>query len=117
MGRPKLYPNTTARQAAYRARMKATTAWVNRAPFEQTQAALARLHYAISRGRLHGDPWAQTLYRATPEDLLTAVADWFTAYYVAHASGHRAKNESSCHEIAPPPAPRPRQDRKNQEKD
>lgn len=118
MSRPKQYPSAAARQAAYRARMKATTAWVNRAPFEQAQAALERLHQAISRGVRQGDPVAQTLYRPSPEALVMAVADWFTARYAPGLVGRGSQNESSRHEITPEPAPRsPQCGTKNQQKD
>ncbi len=72
MGRPRQYASATERQAAYRQRMKATTAWVNRVPYERMTAAVERLHAAISRALHQGHPLAHVLYRASEVDTVEA---------------------------------------------
>jgi len=76
MGRPRQYASATERQAAYRQRMKATTAWVNRAPYERMTAAMERLHVAIARARHQGSPCARVLYRSSELDTLEAAVAW-----------------------------------------
>jgi hypothetical protein len=52
--------------------MKATTAWVNRVPYERMTAAVERLHAAISRALHQGHPLAHVLYRASEVDTVEA---------------------------------------------
>ena len=80
MGRPRQYANATERQAAYRQRMKATTAWVNRAPYERMAAAMARLHAALARAAHQGSPFAHQLYRANEVDTVEAAVAWIVQH-------------------------------------
>ncbi len=80
MGRPRQYANATARQAAYRQRRKATTAWVNRAPYERMTTAIERLHGALWQARYHGSPLASEICRAEAGATLEAVVTWIVQY-------------------------------------
>ena len=76
MGRNRQYATATERQAAYRQRMKATTIWVNRAPFERMSEATMTLQTALERASHHGNRLACDLVRATPEETLAATVAW-----------------------------------------
>ena len=76
MGRPRQYATATARQAAYRQRMKATTIWVERAPFQRMEDTMEALHHAMRRAHHAGNPTAQALARATPGETLAATVAW-----------------------------------------
>lgn len=76
MGRPRQYTTATERQAAYRQRMKATTAWVNRASYERVETALTVLHDATWRALHQDNPLAQEIYRGNPLATLEAMVAW-----------------------------------------
>ena len=79
MGRPKQYATPAARQAAYRHRMRETTTWVNRAPYQRMEQATHTLYQLIHRAAAQDHDLATRLVRATPLDTLDAVVDWVTA--------------------------------------
>jgi hypothetical protein len=76
MGRTRQYATATERQAAYRQRMKATTIWVERAPFHRMEDAIQALHRAMGRACAEGNPTAKTLTGSTPVDTLEATVAW-----------------------------------------
>ena len=76
MGRPRKYATATERQAAYRQRMKATTLWVDRAPFERIDRAIIALQDETWRARQRGNALASALYGPKPEDTLEAAVTW-----------------------------------------
>ena len=80
MGRTRQYATASARQAAYRQRMKTTTVWVNREPFEQMLHATNTLYSAIGRASAQGHQLARDLSRATPEATLSATVAWVVRY-------------------------------------
>ena len=79
MGRKRQYATATERQAAYRQRMKATTVWVNRAPYERMEAALTVLHDATWRAVHQDHPLARALHRSNPLETLEATVSWFVS--------------------------------------
>ena len=76
MGRPRQYASATARQAAYRQRVKATTVWVDREPFARTEQAIQALHGALGRAMDQGNALARELYGATPVDTVETTVAW-----------------------------------------
>ncbi len=58
MPRPKQYPSVAARQAAYRQRLAATTAVVDRVALERLHEQLQQLQQVIADAAQHGDPLA-----------------------------------------------------------
>ena len=76
MGRKRQYATATARQAAYRQRMKETTIWVDCAPFERMARALDMLYEATWQARKHGNLLAQQIYRSSPVETLEATVSW-----------------------------------------
>jgi len=89
MGRTRQYATATERQAAYRQRMKATTVWVNRGPFEQLSGTMTALHSATRRALNQGDPLARELYRAKPEDTLDAAVTWIIKLLQQNTEAHQ----------------------------
>lgn len=61
MARQKQYATPAARQAAYRQRMKDTTLWVNRVPFQRMEEATQTLTRWCTVPRRGSTPWRQTL--------------------------------------------------------
>ena len=76
MPQPTQHADNAARQAAYRQRMKETTIWVDRAPFERMARALDLLYEVTWQARKHGNLLAQQLYRSTPAETLEATVSW-----------------------------------------
>lgn len=83
MGRKRQYATATERQAAYRRRMKETTIWVDRAPFERMALALDVLYEATWQARKHGNLLAQQLYRSTPVETLETTVSWIIRHLEA----------------------------------
>ena len=79
MGRTRQYATATERQAAYRQRMKATTAWVNRAPYERMETALTLLHDATLRAFCQDNPIAREIHRSNPLETLEATVAWIVS--------------------------------------
>lgn len=80
MGRIRQYASATERQAAYRARMKATTVWVDRAPYERVETALAVLHDATWRALRQGNPLACEIARSNRLETLEATVSWVVSH-------------------------------------
>jgi len=80
MGRKRQYASATDRQAAYRQRMKETTIWVNRVPFQRIDDAIQALDRITWDACKHGNPTARDLHRANPIDTLEATVEWIKKY-------------------------------------
>ena len=78
MGRQRQYATPAARQAAYRQRMKETTIWVDRAPFQRMEEGIATLYQQLHRAAARDHTLARHLVRGTPLDTLDAVVHWVT---------------------------------------
>jgi hypothetical protein len=78
MARQKQYATPAARQAAYRQRMKDTTLWVNRIPFQRMEEATQTLYQVVHRAATREHPLATDLDRASPLDTLEALVEWMT---------------------------------------
>jgi hypothetical protein len=59
MPRPRLYPDSAARQAAYRRRLRADTVVVDRRRFDYLHQRLETLRDAVHEAARHGDPLAK----------------------------------------------------------
>ena len=94
MGRPRRYATATERQAAYRARMKATTIWVDRAPFERIDRAITALQEELWRARIRGHPLAHELHGTQPVDTLEATVAWILQLI------HQPQHTSDDHELS-----------------
>ena len=70
MARPRQYSSAAAKQAAYRQRLVATTAVVDRRALEQLQARLERLQGAIYEAAQQGDTLARQCHAASVETML-----------------------------------------------
>ena len=82
MGRPKRYATAADRQAAYRRRLRETTALVDRQALERLQQQLDQLQQALVAARAQGDPLARAAYSASIESML----DKLTAQFRARAT-------------------------------
>ena len=89
MGRTRQYATATERQAAYRQRMKASTVWVNREPYERLAGAMTTLQTATRRALNQGTPLARELYRVKPEDTLDATVTWIVQLLQQDTKAHR----------------------------
>ena len=70
MGRPKCYATAADRQAAYRRRLRETTALVDRQALERLQQQLDKLQQALVAARTQVDPLARAAYSASIETML-----------------------------------------------
>jgi hypothetical protein len=105
MGRTRQYATATERQAAYRQRVKATTAWVDRASFDRMEAALAVLHDATWRALHHGHPLATAIYHSHPLETLEATVAWIVSHYqqdTRHTADAPPDVLPPCSEANPP---------------
>jgi hypothetical protein len=84
MGRPRQYSSATDRQAAYRQRMKETTIWVNRVPYQRIENAIQELDRITWSARKMGNLIARELHRANPIDTLEATVEWIKKYLNLH---------------------------------
>ena len=91
MGRPKRHATAADRQAAYRRRLRETTAIVDRQALERLHHRLDLLQQALVAARAQGDPLAHAACSASIETML----DQLTAQFCARAAAL----------TPPPPAP------------
>lgn len=70
MRRPKHYATHADRQAAYRRRLRDTTALVDRQALERLHQRLDLLQQALSAARAHSDPVARAACSASIETML-----------------------------------------------
>jgi hypothetical protein len=77
MGRPKLYSSGAQKQAAYRARLEASTAVVDRQALDHLRQRSEALQEAVSVAARRGDPLARRCVAASVETVLEKVTAAF----------------------------------------
>ena len=77
MARPRQYASAAQKQAAYRARLEASTALVDRRALEHLHERLERLQTAIGSAARAGDPLARRCRAASIETMLDKLAAAF----------------------------------------
>jgi hypothetical protein len=70
MARPRQYSNAATRQAAYRARLAATTTLVDRAALDKLHAKLETLQETICEAAAHGDPFSRRCTAVSVDTML-----------------------------------------------
>jgi hypothetical protein len=79
MGRPKQYASAAEKQAAYRARLDATTLLVERAALERLHQRLDALQQAIRAAAAQGDAFARQCTAVSTETMLEKLIVAFNA--------------------------------------
>jgi len=77
LARPKQYASAAQKQAAYRARLEASTVLVDRSALERLHERLNRLQAAIGSAAGAGDPFARRCHAASIETMLDKLAAAF----------------------------------------
>lgn len=79
MSRPKQHASAATKQAAYRARLKATTAVVDRVALDHLHAQLEKLQGVILQAAQRGDALAQQCQASSMDTLLEKLIAAFEA--------------------------------------
>ena len=87
MARPKQYASAAEKQAAYRARVGATTAIVDRSALDRLHQRLDQLQAAIGSAARAGDPFARRCHAVSVETMLDKLVTAFQQEACRHAAG------------------------------
>jgi hypothetical protein len=87
MARSKVYASAAEKQAAYRARLDATTAMVDRAALDRLHQRLEQLQAAIGSAARSGDPFARRCRTVSVETMLDKLIAAFQEEACRHATG------------------------------
>ena len=90
MPRPKQYGSAADKQAAYRARLEASTVLVDRVALERLHQRLDQLQVAVGSAARAGDPFAQRCRANSVETMLEKLVAAFQEAVCPHVAG--AKN-------------------------